>query len=240
MKIYPRYIFIKFIIVNDKDKLTGYTLDCDRMDLLLSFVYETLIDTLLRNVRRSVVQFSGLKAGDKVLDVCCGTGAQAIACGMQGIIVSGIDSSRSMLKIAERKKKQEKISNISFQLADAANLPFVDNYFDCGLVSFGLHDKEKSIRQRLITEMLRTVKKGGTLVFLDFQVPLPGNMWGLIAKTVEFLVGGAHYRSFKEYTESRGLENLLNSYGFSEINEINFLSGLITAIKVVNEKYSLR
>ena len=137
------------------------------------FNYETLVDPLLRDLRKFTPEFSHMKAGDKVIDVCCGTGAQVLEYGRHGIIATGIDSSRDMLKIATRNRMRQKAVNVSFQLADATNLPFPDGYFDYATVSFGLHDKEKPVRYQIISEMKRVVKQDGALILIDFQVPLP-------------------------------------------------------------------
>jgi ubiquinone/menaquinone biosynthesis C-methylase UbiE len=106
------------------------------------FNYETLIDPLLSDIRRYTPEFSGMRPGDQVLDVCSGTGTQVIEYARCGIISTGVDISPSMLKVALRKKMKQNLENISFYLADAAKLPFANNCFDYVSVSFGLHDKE--------------------------------------------------------------------------------------------------
>ena len=177
------------------------------------FNYGTLVDPLLRDVRKFTPEFSGMNAGDKVLDVCCGTGAQVLVYGQHGIIATGIDISPSMLKTAARNGMSLGLANISFQLAEAANLPFPDGYFDYVSVSFGLHDKEKPIRDKVVSEMKRVVKQEGALIFIDFQVPLPKNVWATFAKIVEFLVGGSHYQGFKDYLRNGGLDEILKIHG---------------------------
>jgi ubiquinone/menaquinone biosynthesis C-methylase UbiE len=117
-----------------------------------------------------------MKAGDKVIDVCCGTGAQVIEYGRRGILATGIDISLSMLKIATRDMRRQKAVNVSFQLADATSLPFPDGYFDYASVSLGLHDKEKPVRYQVISEMKRVVKQDGALILIDYHVPLPRNV----------------------------------------------------------------
>jgi ubiquinone/menaquinone biosynthesis C-methylase UbiE len=114
--------------------------------MMFIFNYETLVDPLLKDLRKFTPEFSGMKVGDKVIDVCCGTGAQALEYGRRGIIAVGIDSSQDMLKIATKNRVRQKAVNVSFQLADATNLPFLDRYFNYATISFGLHDKEKFIR----------------------------------------------------------------------------------------------
>ncbi|MFC1971593.1 class I SAM-dependent methyltransferase [Chloroflexota bacterium] len=173
------------------------------------FKYETLVDPLLRDLRKFTPGFSGMKAGDRVIDVCCGTGAQVLEYGRRSIIATGIDSSEDMLKIAMRNRMRQKAANVSFRLADAANLPFPDDYFDYATVTFGLHDKEKPIRYQIISEMKRTIKQDGALILIDFQVPLPRNAWAVFARLIEFLAGGSHCRGFRDYLKNGGLEDIL-------------------------------
>ena len=198
------------------------------------FNYETLVDPLLRDLRKFTPEFSHMKAGDKVIDVCCGTGAQVLEYGRHGIIATGIDSSQDMLKIATRNRMRQKAVNVSFQLADATNLPFPDGYFDYATVSFGLHDKEKPIRYQIIFEMKRIVKQDGALILIDYQVPLPRNAWAVFARAIEFLAGGSHYQGFKDYLANGGLEDILKNHALREEYRTYLKSGLIAATKVVN------
>ena len=62
--------------------------------------YENLIDPIIKNVRQLTPEFSGMQAGDRVLDVCCGTGAQVIEYGKHNILATGIDKEQSMLNVA--------------------------------------------------------------------------------------------------------------------------------------------
>lgn len=198
------------------------------------FNYETLVDPLLRDLRKFTPEFSHMKAGDKVIDVCCGTGAQVLEYGRHGIIAIGIDSSQDMLKIATRNRMRQKAVNVSFQIADAANLPFPDGYFDYATVSFGLHDKEKPIRYQIISEMKRVVKQDGALILIDYQVPLPRNAWTVFARVIEFLAGGSHYRGFKDYLANGGLDDILKNHALREEYRAYLKSGLIATTKVVN------
>jgi len=68
----------------------------------IMFNYETLADPLLQDLRKSIPEFSGIKAGDKVIDVCCGTVSPVFEYGRYVIIATGVDSSQNMLKMATR------------------------------------------------------------------------------------------------------------------------------------------
>jgi len=194
--------------------------------------YATLIDPLLRGIRLYAIAFSGMKAGDKVLDVCCGTGDQAFYYAKAGIMAAGIDMDPNMLKLAKKDKRKTK--NVSFQRADACCLPFKDNCFDYASISFALHEKERAARDKIISEMKRVVRKGGALIFLDFQVPLPKKLLPRLVKIIEFFAGREHHRCFRDYLAQGGLEVLLARNRLAETRRGYLNDGLITIIKAMN------
>jgi ubiquinone/menaquinone biosynthesis C-methylase UbiE len=196
--------------------------------------YETLVDPHLKGLRKFTPEFSGMKAGDKVIDVCCGTGAQVLEYASRGIIATGIDNNPTMLKIAARNKMMQKAVNVSFQLADAAKLPFPNGHFDYASISLGLHDKAKATRYKIISEMKRVVKQNGTLILIDFQVTLPKNVWGMSVRVIEFLAGRSNYQSFNDYLANGGLEDILKNHGLREECRATLKSGLLMATKVAN------
>jgi ubiquinone/menaquinone biosynthesis C-methylase UbiE len=175
-----------------------------------------------------------MKAGDHVLDVCCGTGAQVLEYGRRGIIAAGIDVSPRMLSAAKRNEIKQKATNVNFQIADAIHLPFPDNYFDYASISLGLHDKKKPIQYQIISEMKRVVKQDGALILIDFQVPLPNNIWAIFVRTIEFFAGGSHYKAFKDYLSNKGLQNILQNHSLIEECRISLKAGLIVIMKVAN------
>jgi ubiquinone/menaquinone biosynthesis C-methylase UbiE len=203
-------------------------------NMMFMFNYESLVDPHLRELRKFTPEFSGMTAGDRVIDVCCGTGAQVLEYASRGIIATGIDISPNMLKIAARNKMRHKAVNVSFQLADATELPFSDGYFDYASISLGLHDKGKPTRYKIISEMKRVVKQNGALILIDFQFMLPWNIWGMSVRAIEFLAGWANYQSFRDYLANGGLEDILKYHGLREECRTTLKSGLLVAAKAVN------
>jgi len=198
---------------------------------MLVFNYETLVDPLLRDIRKFIPEFSGMSPGDRVLDVCCGAGAQVLEYGRRGIIAAGVDTSPTMLEVALRNRRKQKLDNVSFYLADATELPFADNCFDYASVSLGLHDKERLTRYRVVSEMKRVVKHDGALIFIDYPVPPVKTIWAHLTGTVEFLAGGEHYKGFKDYIDSGGLEDILKACRLDEDERSYLKGGLLVIIK---------
>ncbi|MEG1348939.1 MAG: bifunctional demethylmenaquinone methyltransferase/2-methoxy-6-polyprenyl-1,4-benzoquinol methylase UbiE, partial [Hafnia sp.] len=124
--------------------------------------------------KRFTIDCSGVRRGQKVLDLAGGTGDLAAKfsriVGEQGEVVLA-DINDSMLKIGREKLRNlGVIGNINYVQANAEALPFPDNHFDCITIAFGLRnvtDKDKALRS-----MYRVLKPGGRLLVLEFSKPL--------------------------------------------------------------------
>jgi len=168
-----------------------------------------MIEPLMRSLRIHTPELAGMKAGDRALDVCCGTGALALHYAKMGIIAAGIDLDPRVIEVAENKRKKLGLGNVSFQTANALDLPFEDNFFDYASISMSLHENERAERDKMISEMKRVVKEEGALVFIDYKVPLPRIPSSYTSKVVELIAGREHNRYFKDYIERGGLDELL-------------------------------
>jgi len=106
--------------------------------------------------------------------------------------------------------------------------------FDCASISFALHEKERAARDKIISEMKRVVRKGGALILLDFQVPVPNTMFSRLVKVIEFFAGREHHRCFRDYLAQGGLDVLLVRNQLAEARRDYLNDGLITIIKAMN------
>lgn len=141
-------------------------------------VYDQLNDRLSFGLHRiwkqMTVSWSGAKAGDIGLDLCCGSGdltfllAQTIGPTGQ---VYGLDFSPEQLAIAQQKENLRvgRMAKITWRESDALHLPWQDNYFDCITMGYGLRNVA-SIPQCL-EEIQRVLKPGATAAILDFHRP---------------------------------------------------------------------
>lgn len=123
--------------------------------------------------KRFTIELSGVRKGHTVLDIAGGTGDLALQfCKLVGdegrVILADINA--SMLDVGrDRLIDRGALANIDFVQADAQDLPFADDSFDCITIAFGLRnvtDKDKAL-----VSMLRALKPGGRLLVLEFSKP---------------------------------------------------------------------
>jgi SAM-dependent methyltransferase len=120
--------------------------------------YESLhVEALFRQWARPVLEAAGAAAGDRVLDVACGTGVlarEALGRVEPTGSVTGLDLGAGMLAVAE-----EIESDVTWIEGEASRLPFEDDEFDVVVSQFGLMFFPDPIQA--IREMLRCTKPGG-------------------------------------------------------------------------------
>jgi len=169
-----------------------------------SFIYQ-FIDSLMGSLRHKTIDFGNMQAGESALDVCCGVGSQVLCYARTGLLAYGVDLAPGMISAAKKKKRKQGLDEASFHLASALALPFNADSFDHVSITLALHEKERQQRDEVIAEMRRVSRRGGTLLFLDYSVPLPRSIAAYFSRTVEYLAGGAHYTCFRDYVAQGGL-----------------------------------
>ena len=125
--------------------------------------------------KRVAVRMSGIKAGDKVLDVCGGTADLALLAadlvgGKGNVIV--YDINESMMRRGQAKAAASLFSErILFVQGDAERISFPDDSLDAVMVGFGIRNFVHL--QEGLREMHRVLKKGGSFTCLEFSRPDP-------------------------------------------------------------------
>ncbi len=185
--------------------------------------YDTILRTLLKPVRTAICRIAQRERFDNILDLCCGTGEQCLMLARLGFRVSGVDLSPAMLEVARRKSP----SSIAYFEGNAASLHFEDNAFDCVIISFALHEKERSTRGAIIREVERVLGEGGKFLVADYLSPLSlkEKIGHMAIDRVERLAGELHYRSYREYMNSGALQALIGDSGAEAITSRRFFMG---------------
>jgi len=119
-----------------------------------------------KGTREAMVQASGCKTGDHVLDICTGTGELALAFARQGFHTVAVDLVRDMLKIGEQKSSY---NNLDFLETDAIRLPFPNKSFNVVAVSLALHHMPEIVQIEVMKEMTRLASQ--RVIMLEWQTP---------------------------------------------------------------------
>lgn len=102
--------------------------------------------------------------GRFVLDAPAGTGRTTVILARSGATVHALDLSAKMLDQARAKVATEQGVNVFFEHGSAAEMPYVDNYFD-GISSLRFfHLLPASVRPPIVKEFYRVLKPGGILI----------------------------------------------------------------------------
>lgn len=113
----------------------------------------------------------------RIMDLCSGTGDLALELAIGGsreTDLISVDFCKPMLEIAKRKAANAGMRDrIMFQVADAAGLPFDDDYFDVVGIAFGFRNLVfRNPRSKLyLNEILRVISPGGRFVIVETSQP---------------------------------------------------------------------
>jgi demethylmenaquinone methyltransferase/2-methoxy-6-polyprenyl-1,4-benzoquinol methylase len=193
--------------------------------------------------KRIVVDMASIRPGQQVLDLAGGTGdltrLMAARVGKQGSIVLS-DINAAMIRNGRSRLLDHGVAgNVGFVQANAEQLPFADNHFDCITIAFGL--RNVTDKQAALDAMYRCLKPGGRLLILEFSRPvrmlkpaydfysfniLP-RLGGWIARDAD------SYRylaeSIRMHPDQQTLKGMMETAGFEDCDYHN-LSGGIVAI----------
>ena len=140
----------------------------------------TPFEMLTGSVAPDLVRWAEVRAGQRVLDVGCGTGVVALTAARRGADVTGADLTPALLANGRRNAELAQLK-VVFQEADVEALPFADASFDVVLSQFGHMFGPRPLIT--IAEMLRVLKPGGTIAFSTWPPELyTGRMFALVGR----------------------------------------------------------
>ena len=122
-------------------------------------------------VRQTLVDAIGLREGDRVLEMCCGTGGTtAYIAAKTGVrsVIKAIDLSAGQIEIARKKRSS---LNIEFGVMDAAHTCFRDGDFDKVVIPHALHEMPRAERLEVLSEARRLLVEGGSLAVFEMDRP---------------------------------------------------------------------
>lgn len=189
--------------------------------------------------KRFAVETSGVRNGDKVLDIAGGTGDLSTLF-LQKVGKSGevwlTDINNSMLSIGRDRLIDEGTPTPAAQ-CDAEKLPFPDNYFNCVSVAFGL--RNMTHKDVALKEMLRVIKPGGIVIVLEFSkiwkplqpvydtysfklLPTMGKAITDDAESYRYLA-----ESIRMHPSQEELKEQIEQVGFERVEYFNLTMGIV-------------
>ena len=211
----------------------------DRYDLM----NDLMSGGLHRLWKRFTVEMSGIKAGNRVLDIAGGTAdlARLFAqrAGPTGqVMLTDINSS---MLTAGRDRLLDGGYSLPAVQCDAEKIPFPANYFDCVSVAFGL--RNMTHKDLALREMLRVLKPGGRLLVLEFSkvwkplqpiydaysfkvLPLMGKFITKDADSYRYLA-----ESIRMHPSQEELKQMMQTAGFERVEYYNLAAGVVALHK---------
>jgi demethylmenaquinone methyltransferase/2-methoxy-6-polyprenyl-1,4-benzoquinol methylase len=208
--------------------------------------YDLMNDLMSAGAHRLWKQFllslTGLKPGDRALDIAGGTGDVAAGLARQvgnsGLVVLA-DINASMLQQGrDRLTDRAVVANVQYAQADAERLPFADSSFDCVTIAFGL--RNVTDKAAALASMQRVLKPGGQLLVLEFSHPvLPtlSRIYDLYSFNVLPWLGRAvtgdaeSYRylaeSIRRHPDQQALLELMKTAGLESCRYHNLMGGIV-------------
>ncbi|WP_371193689.1 bifunctional demethylmenaquinone methyltransferase/2-methoxy-6-polyprenyl-1,4-benzoquinol methylase UbiE [Glaciecola sp. SC05] len=192
--------------------------------------------------KRYTIDCSGVKSGQRVLDLAGGTGDLAAKfsriVGPKGQVVLA-DINHSMLKVGKEKlTNMGIIGNIDYVQANAESLPFPDNHFDLITIAFGL--RNVTDKSAALASMFRVLKPGGRLLVLEFSKPTSEALskvydtysFHILPRMGQLVANDAEsYRylaeSIRMHPDQETLKSMMQDVGFEQTTYDNLTGGIV-------------
>jgi demethylmenaquinone methyltransferase/2-methoxy-6-polyprenyl-1,4-benzoquinol methylase len=196
--------------------------------------------------KRHTISQSGVRAGQKVLDIAGGTGDLTAKfsrlVGQSGQVVLD-DNNDSMLKVGRDKLANlGVVGNVQYVQANAEELPFPDNTFDCITIAFGL--RNVTDKSKALASMQRVLKPGGRLLVLEFSkpeteclstiydqysfrlLPFMGKVIANDSESYRYLA-----ESIRMHPDQETLKGMMEEVGFERVSYQNMTGGIVALHK---------
>jgi class 3 adenylate cyclase/SAM-dependent methyltransferase len=170
-----------------------------------------------RRFKERLLEIADLSAGDRLLDLGCGTGTLAIAAAKREprAAIHGIDVDPTMIERA-RQKSQTADADVDLTTGSATQLPYGDDSFDVVFSSLLFHHLDRDSKEAAAREVGRVLTPEGRFLVADWGAPSDPLMRALFL-TIRLVDG---FETTADNFAGR-LPEILRSGGFDEIVEFD-------------------
>jgi ubiquinone/menaquinone biosynthesis C-methylase UbiE len=180
--------------------------------------YNDTFGAVTRQTVGATLDAANVRAGSKLLDVCCGPGMLSAAAVKRSASAVGLDFP-GVVALASKL-----VPEAAFQDGDETNLPFADNSFDaivCGYGIMHVPDAEHAMR-----EMLRVLRPGGRVAMTVWDNETPINGLGLVYTAVKthanLNVPMPHAPDIFQFSTREKMRDVLRTMGFKDVEAVSF------------------
>jgi demethylmenaquinone methyltransferase / 2-methoxy-6-polyprenyl-1,4-benzoquinol methylase len=192
--------------------------------------------------KRFAMQLTGVRAGQRVLDLASGTGDLAARLaglvGPDGLVVMSDINAAMLAQGRDRMLDDGRVGNVRYAQINAEALPFPDGTFDCVTIGFGL--RNVTHKERALAEMYRVLRPGGRALVLEFSHPTTAPLraaYDLYSFHVLPRLGRlvaddeASYRylaeSIRMHPDQQTLKAMMEAAGFERCDVHNLTGGVV-------------
>jgi ubiquinone/menaquinone biosynthesis C-methylase UbiE len=179
-----------------------------------------VIGTTLQIVGELLNEAIDIRAMDRVLDVAAGNGNATLAAARRFASVTSTDYVPALLERGRRRADAEGFDNITFEVADAENLPYANASFDIVLSTFGVMFAPD--HERAAGELMRVCKPGGRIGLASWTpAGFLGQLFRVVAEHVPPIPGvrspllwgtDAHLRQL--FADATAIEHTTRMFAF--------------------------
>ena len=188
------------------------------------------------------LSLTGLRSGQRVLDVAGGTGDLSIGLahqvGQSGLVVLTDINAAMLGEGRDRLINAGLVNGVQCVQANAECLPFAENSFDCVTIGFGL--RNVTDKAAALTSMRRVLKPGGQVLVLEFSTPASPALRQIydaysfkVLPLLGKLVAGddASYRylaeSIRKHPDQETLLTMMKNAGLEDCRYYNLTGGIV-------------
>jgi demethylmenaquinone methyltransferase / 2-methoxy-6-polyprenyl-1,4-benzoquinol methylase len=192
--------------------------------------------------KRFALSCTGLRAGQRALDVAGGTGdiaaGMARQVGAQGLVVLTDINAEMLARGRDRLLNEGFVASTRVVQADAERLPFRDAQFDCVTIAFGL--RNVTDKPAALASMRRVLRPGGQLIVLEFsQLAVPAlrplydaYSFQVLPRLGQLVTGdAASYRylaeSIRKHPDQETLLGMMREAGLENCSYQNLSAGVV-------------
>ncbi|BCU08085.1 bifunctional demethylmenaquinone methyltransferase/2-methoxy-6-polyprenyl-1,4-benzoquinol methylase UbiE [Allochromatium tepidum] len=192
--------------------------------------------------KRHAIELSGVRRGQRVLDLASGTGDLAYRfsglVGPDGLVVMTDINAAMLGEGRTRMLDRGRVGNIRYSLVNAEQIPFESDLFDCVTIGFGL--RNVTHKQKALDEMFRVLKPGGRALILEFSHPTTKSLSKVydaysfsVLPTLGKLVANdsESYRylaeSIRMHPDQETLRSMMEASSFERCEYFNYTGGIV-------------